>query len=1203
MKNSPRSTADDGLLVEDAELAARVEDAELAERVAALAERLRRGEAVGADDVAGEDLRDFLPAIRLMASWSKQSAKKTDITRLGDFRIIRELGRGGMGIVYEAAQISLDRRVALKVLNHSAALDPKRLHRFRLEAQAAACLRHPHIVPVFATGSEDGTAYYVMEYIECRDLARIISELRRAETTASDTVAAGKSAPRKPLFDQGSSFELDVARLGRQAALALEHAHANEVLHRDVKPSNLLIDGQGQLWITDFGVARIKGGLDLTQTGEALGTPRYMSPEQARGQRTALDGRTDVYSLGATLYEMLTLVSPFPGDDRIDLMRRITQEEPTSPRKIDRRIPIDLETIVLKAMAKVPADRYATAGELAEDLSRFIEDRPIRARRPGILERAARWMHRHRKVTAVAGAAVLFLAMALVGVGVEYTIWLRHHGEALETEAARADRNAELANYHRRLKDRHLHAAQLRLASTAIENGQLERAQDILHDQVTNPGEDDPRDFAWRVLWKRATSQIAPLYGHERNVSALARSPDGRTLASGDLVGTIRLWDVRTGAAVAVLTGHSLAISRLVFSGDGSLLASAAVSDSHARSEVIMWESATGRELARLEGLDDCIAAVPVFLSHQPALRLHLTWREPAKGEWRESAIQEIRTYDLARGPSRLVLRTSWRSKDHTCLTAAGQIVTFASVRLPNQDRWTVKDAETGHIEWAFDSARFGTHVLTALTPDGRIVAAAFGNSTVSCREVGTGSELFGYTSESPVRALALSNDGRNLVAACESGVVELRSLATGRRVALSISDVPRPNPSLRLAFAPDGKLVAASEWAKRGGTTLVTIWEVETGKRLGQYPGHRDRVAELLFAADGRSLAIAAGPTIRSWVLGEELEPPRLTGHKDEAWAVAFAPDGGLLASGSDDDDRETIKLWDSKSGRLIRGWYGGVGTTAGLAFSPNGQVLASAHLEKGNNVRLWDAATGNRLATLAGHTAPARSVVFHPDGKLLVSAGSDGTIRVWDIDERSSFALSGHDDAVQQLALAPDGTQLASAASDGTVRLWDLAQRRIVRTLTGPEKFSSVAFSPDGRTLAGADEDGSITLWNATTGEQRGLLHDEVRVLRALAFSPDSRILASAGKTGPIRLWDVLTAQELHTLPDYSGHVHSLAFAPNGSSLAYCGHDGTVGICRTDLPSYRARRGALELQEGEPGRPSRRIPPVEGRAGGGYR
>ncbi len=1190
MNESPGSTGDDGLMGEDAALA---------ERAAALAERLRHGEDVDLKDCESEDLRNLLPTIRMMAGWSKQAVAKTDLRRLGDFRMVRELGRGGMGIVYEAVQMSLGRRVALKILRDSSALDPRRLRRFQVEAQAAASLRHPHIVPVFATGSEDGIAYYAMEYIECRDLARIINELKRDGSTDSNRVEGWNTTPRKPLFDQGSSFVRDVARLARQAALALEHAHANDVLHRDVKPSNLLIDENGQLWITDFGLARIRGGLDLTQTDETLGTPRYMSPEQALGPRSPLDGRTDVYSLGATLYEFLTLKTPFPGDERHDLLRRITQEEPIPPRRVDPRVPVELETIVLKAMAKVPADRYATAADLADDLGRFLDDRPIRARRPSLLHRAGKWTRRHRRLMVVAGATGLLLAVASAAAAFQYTVWLRRNGVALETEAARANFNAVLANRNQRLANRHLHAAQLRLASAAIENRQLERAQDILHDQVKNPGEDDPRDFAWNVLWDRATRQIAPLYGHERNVRALAMSPDGRTLASGDEVGMVRLWDLPTGSAVSVLQGHAHSITRLVFSADGSLLASAADTDSQTHSEVFLWEAATGRELARIDGLDNCIAAVPVFLKNESALRLHVSWRELVNGEWRESAIREIRTYDLSHGPTRLVLRSSWRTRDDTRLTGAGQIVTFKSAPLADQDRWTLKDAQTGRIEWAFDSARLGARVLTAFTPDGRVIAAVFGNNTVSCRESSTGRELFRYTSESPLRSLALSTDGRTLVALCESGVVELRSLATGRRVALSNSEVPRQNASVHLAFSPDGTRLATTEWAVAGGASPVTVWDVDTGKRLGQYPGHRDRAADLLFAGDGRSLAIAAGPTIRCWFLGGESEPPALAGHKAEARTVAFAPDGELLASGSgDDDESETIKLWDPKSGRLIRGWDGGPGTTASLAFSPGGRILASAHLETQDNVRLWDAATGKIVATLKGHTASASTLAFHPDGKLLASAGSDKTICLWDVEAHSCLRmLTGHEGTIQQVVFAPDGTQLASASSDGTVRLWNFAEGRILRTLTGPEKFTSIEFSPDGRTLAGGDEDGSITLWDAATGAQLDLLRDEVRVLTSLAFSPDSRILASAGETGPIRLWDVLTAQELHSLPDYSGHVHSLAFAPDGSSLAYSRHDGAVTICRTDVALSRAHRGAGESRDSEPGRSSRRNSRVEKR------
>jgi WD40 repeat protein len=488
---------------------------------------------------------------------------------------------------------------------------------------------------------------------------------------------------------------------------------------------------------------------------------------------------------------------------------------------------------------------------------------------------------------------------------------------------------------------------------------------------------------------------------------------------------------------------------------------------------------------------------------------------------------------------------------------------------------------------------------LTASSGDGRIAATVFGGKTVSCRETKSGRLLCRYDSESPLLALALSAQGRSLAAASEAGIVEIRSLETGRRVVLSIGAAARMNPDLNLAFSPDGTLLATSEWDVSGEANPVAIWNVETGERLKEYPGNRARASDLLFSADGQSLIIASGPTIRRWFLEENSDRLALAGHKDEAWSVAFSPEGGIMASGSDDNDRESIKLWDPASGQLIRGWHGGAGTTAALEFSPDGSILASAHLTKEDNVRLWDVATGRLLATLKGHTARARTVAFHPDGKLLASGGSDKTVRLWDVEHQKSLgSWTGHEESIQRLAFSPDGTQLASAATDGTVRLWDVAQGQTRYKLSGPENFTAVEFSPDGRMLAGSGESGSITLWDAADGTQIALLRDEVRVLRTLAFTPDSQILAAAGETGPIRLWDVLTAQPLHSLPESSGHIHSLAFAPDGSALAYSRHDGVVSICGTGNARRHALRGAAELPNDQAGRPSRRKPPAEPRA-----
>lgn len=357
-----------------------------------------------------------------------EASEATQSKRLGDFEIGPEVGRGGMGVVYEAQQISLDRKVALKVLPFAAVWDEKQVARFRNEARAAAQLHHPNIVPVFAVGEERGVHFYAMQFIEGRSLEDVVDELqrdsKRKEPAATSGVppevdAAAETTKRaasatKGFSQQFSSNRTDyaraIARLGIQAAEALHHAHEYGVLHRDIKPSNLLIDHTGKLWVTDFGLARIQNSPGVTVTGDVVGTLRYMSPEQAAGQHALVDTRSDVYSLGATLYEMLTLRPAFEGEDRHEVLRAIGTQEPPAPRSIDPAIPIDLETIVLQAMSKSHDKRYATAAELAEDLERFLEGRPTLARRPTAVDRVSKWLHRHRFVAASAVVVLLLLS-------------------------------------------------------------------------------------------------------------------------------------------------------------------------------------------------------------------------------------------------------------------------------------------------------------------------------------------------------------------------------------------------------------------------------------------------------------------------------------------------------------------------------------------------------------------------------------------------------------------------------------------------------------------------------------------------------------------------------------------------------------------------------------------------------------------------
>jgi serine/threonine protein kinase len=487
------------------------------------------------------------------------SGSAPELGQLGDYRLIREVGRGGMGIVYEAHQISLNRRVALKVLPFAAALDPKQLQRFKNEAQAAAQLHHNFIVPVYAVGYERGIHYYAMQFIEGQSLATMIRELRQMESFRQPTPASKESraaashdelpstgpytsdSPSPPPVQaehptlqatalsterslRSVRFYRRVAELGVRAAEALDHAHQEGVVHRDIKPANLLVDVRGNLWITDFGLALFHSDAGLTMTGELLGTLRYMSPEQALGKRTLVDHRTDIYSLGVTLYELLTLNPVFDGHDRQELLNQIANDEPKSPRSLDKSIPVELETIILKAIAKHPTERYASIREMGDDLQRFIEDKPILARRPSFREKAMRWSRRHKPIVVSAG---LLLFLTFIG-SVVLTVSIAE--EHAKTKKA-LERETESFRQARQAVDFFAELGQEKFGENAdptkVRRELLERALNYYQNFIEQRGDDPSLQAELAASYAKVANLLGDLGA---DLEALSASQRARTM-------------------------------------------------------------------------------------------------------------------------------------------------------------------------------------------------------------------------------------------------------------------------------------------------------------------------------------------------------------------------------------------------------------------------------------------------------------------------------------------------------------------------------------------------------------------------------------------------------------------------------------------------------------------------------------------------
>jgi WD40 repeat protein/serine/threonine protein kinase len=1143
-------------------------------------------------------IRDLFPALVLIEQVKPGGGDRTGTytgavvadglrpERLGDFRILREVGRGGMGVVYEAEQESLGRHVALKVLPGHAPLDPRQLIRFKREARAAARLHHTNIVPVFGVGEQDGLHYYAMQFIPGQSLDAVLEELRRlrsgpssagahsavegdrpgSESPAHEVTAAAVArslltgrfaqperavgavrgevtdgqpspSPTAPpdlsqsltatatdldsgragtaaappssndssgtvflpgqadlisMSGSGRGYWHSVARVGWQVAEALAYAHGQGILHRDIKPSNLLLDTRGNVWVADFGLAKASDGADLTQTGDVVGTLRYLAPERLRGQS---DPRGDVYSLGLTLYELLTLRPAFDAADRERLIRQVTAGEPPRPRRLEAGVPRDLETIVLKAIAREPAHRYATAAALGEDLQRFVNDRPIAARRVSGVERAWRWCRRNPRVAILsASTGALLVIVALVS-------------SVLAIRERQAQDDLEESLYFNRIS----------LAAREIEARNVGRAEELLAECPRRL-----RGWEWHYLRRIARESPLVLRGHIGRFAALAYSPDGERVASIaiDLErlshnGEIRVWDTRFGREIwsarlnasGVRPGTQVA---LAFSGDGRRLAAPDLSRNSERScDIKVWDAVIGQERLVLKGHTDLViglafSADGARITSADSAGFVRSWDAATGREIQafRSSVRPLFSMAYHSDTGRVALGGEdgtvglWDATTGRKLLESQGFDNRISCMAFNHDGTRLAagsgygdvkiwDTSSGQKPWDLPKLP-GTIFGVAFIPDGSRLAVSSGNGTIRLWDLRSLKEALSLRPTVNLYGIAFSPEGRRLAMAQGDATIRIVSAAP-------IADATAFGPLVEFrhtgriysaVHSPDGARLATVEAGEgRGRPDQVRVRNAADGRILLDIRGTGTWQSAVAFSPDGARLAATdadGSMRVRDAVNGRAL----LTLGKVKASKVAYSPDGRWIAANDEGTGQATkMVVWDARTGNLARSWDAGSGSLHGLAFRSDGRRVAA--ISRDLRVRVWDVETDVILWSRPAHIGWAGCVAFSPDGKQIATGGiGEAGLKTWDSTTGQPIAtLIGHLGCVLSVAYSPDGRLLASSSPDRTVRIWDPASEQEIRTLVGHTDWvTSVSFSPDGRRLASSSFDGTIKIWDLT-------------------------------------------------------------------------------------------------------------------------
>jgi WD40 repeat protein/tRNA A-37 threonylcarbamoyl transferase component Bud32 len=977
----------------------------------------------------------------------------------GDYELLEEIARGGMGIVYKARQISLQRVVAVKMILAGQLASAEEVRRFRHEAEAAAQLEHPNIVPIYEVGEHEGQHYFSMQLIEggCLTAPRG----RKPE-------AGAEPAPDRD--SRPALTERRAARLIGTVARAVHHAHQRGILHRDLKPANILLDAAGEPHITDFGLAkRVQGDYRLTQSGAILGTPSYMAPEQAGGEKCHLTTAVDVYSLGAVLHELLTGRPPFIADTPLDILIQVRTREPEPPSRYRPKLPRDLETICMKCLEKDPAKRYATAMALAEDLDRFLAGEPILAHPAGRWRRGVKWAMR-RPVE----AALILLVLVVAVLGVGGVIWQWRKAEAALVQLANT-----------------LYFKRISLAERYAATGDMNRAREALDD-----GPAELRRWEWHYLKRVCDPEVLRLRGHTDLVENVCYSPDGCSLATASWDETVRIWDANTGAVLRVLPSHLGGAASAAFSPDGRRLATGSIDQT-----VRVWDLATGEELLALRGAGAYVAFSP------DGKRLATGGRDRVVHVW------DVRTGE------QLVETGQGEGLVHSVAFSADGRQVGAGLG----GRWCrVWDAATGrecfNREFVHSSAR-----SQAFSPDGRYLAVIDGNSILLLDpRTGQARENRILTTLDAFSRVAFSKDGHNLAVASRfTGYVAVHEIPTGKVVYDSRA---HPTGVASVAFSPNGRCLAVargrvvtievcprradpdppalgvawnqerSRFALSGegchlailhqGLTTLSVWDVP-GRRIAVRISVPVDAKRIEYSPAGRLLACTRTDSgevqMRDTASGAELPSLGQDSSPGDP-ALAFSPDGSWLAVTS---DKNRVRVWDVGTGKEERALEVAPNATC-LSFSPNRERLAVGCQDL---VEVWDMRRAKKLRTLGGHKGFIVNVLFSPDGRLIAS-NDDQAVRIWNAASgKALHTFQGHTGPVQAVAFTPDGQRLVTGGGDGGLKLWDVQTGQEVFRLPGHRvPITFVRFTPDGRQLISGGADGLAKIWDGTPVADEG-------------------------------------------------------------------------------------------------------------------